>query len=71
MAERDSKRIAFEIKTGKSDAVANVKKCLDAGFNRVVVVATSAPVRDKIWRILPKDSSIKLVTASELLMQSR
>ena len=70
MAERDSKRIAFEIETGKSDAVANVKKCLDAGFNRVVVVATSPVVRDKLSGMLQEDSSIKLVTASELLKQS-
>lgn len=48
VASRDGKRIAFEIETGKSDAAANVRKCLDAGMDRVVSVATSRRARDAL-----------------------
>jgi len=41
LAVKNGKRIAFEIETGKSDAAANVQKCLDGGIDKVVVVATS------------------------------
>ena len=39
VAENGKERIAIEIETGKSDAVANIRKCLAAGFDRVVCVA--------------------------------
>ena len=32
------KRIAFEIETGRSDAAANVRKCLEGGMDQVVAV---------------------------------
>ncbi len=41
------KKIAIEIETGKSDALRNIRKCLDAGF-KVVSVATSEGTLDKI-----------------------
>jgi len=48
------KKIAIEIETGKSDAVKNIRKCLDAGFE-VVSVATSKEalkkIRSKLARI--------------------
>jgi len=34
-------RIAVEVETGKSDIKANLSKVADAGFDRVVLVATS------------------------------
>lgn len=37
---RDGKQIAFEIEPGKSDVEANVRKCGEAGFDRVVLVKT-------------------------------
>jgi hypothetical protein len=67
VASRGGERIAFEIETGKSDAVDNVSKCLDAGLNKVIVVATSAPVRDKLFKALPTDAKVEILTASELL----
>ena len=70
VAYKDGQRIAFEIETGKSDAIANVKKCLDAGLNRVVVVATSAVVRDKLSGALQRDNRIELLTASEVFQRN-
>ncbi|MCP4259346.1 MAG: ATP-binding protein [Planctomycetes bacterium] len=70
VAAHDDKRIAFEIETGKSDAAANVRKCLDAGLNKVVVVATSALVRDKLSTTLPRDKRVKLLTAAEVLQRN-
>jgi len=45
LAEKDGKRIAIEIETGKSDAVYNVRKDLEAGFGEVVVYATHRKVK--------------------------
>jgi hypothetical protein len=72
IAKQDGKQIAFEIETGKSDAVANIRKCREAGFEEIVVAATSAHVQDNLQRILPrlKTVTVKLVTASELLQQN-
>jgi hypothetical protein len=52
VAARDGKQIAFEIETGKLDAAANIQKCLSVGIDKVVVVATSAQVRDILSKVL-------------------
>jgi hypothetical protein len=67
MATRDGKQVAFEVETGKSDASANIQKCLSMGIEKVIVVATSAQTRDALSKILPKDSRIVLRMASEVL----
>lgn len=67
VATRAGKQIAFEIETGKSDAISNVRKCLDAGMDKIVVVTTSTPVCDKLASSLPRDNRIELVTAAALL----
>ena len=59
--------IAFEIETGNSDAPANVRKCLAAGMDRVVVVATSQAARQKLARVLPPDSRAELLRAPQAL----
>ena len=41
VAERPGERVAIEIETGKSDIAANLSKLENAGFDRVLVVATS------------------------------
>ncbi|MDI6451618.1 ATP-binding protein [Anaerobaca lacustris] len=41
LAERPGERIAVEVETGKSDIKANLAKVRDAGFDRIVLVATS------------------------------
>ena len=71
LATKEDRAIAFEIETGKSDVTANVRKCLGAGFDKITVVATSARVRDKLCRILPKHHAVELLTPSELLQRNR
>jgi len=67
VAERDGKRIAFEIETGKSDAAGNVQKCLDAGMDRVIVVAVTAGVQDKLARTLQSRPCVELRDGHEVL----
>lgn len=65
-ASRDRTQIALEVETGKSDAVANVRKCLDAGLRRTVIVTTSPEadkkVRDDLAGI-PEAEVIKVAAA--------
>ena len=42
VATKDSKRIAIEVETGKSDVDENVRKCREAGFNIVNVLRTKS-----------------------------
>ena len=67
VATRDGKRIAFEIETGKSDVVANVRKCLDADLDRVIVVAISDQVRRVLARAVWPSPHTELLTGPELL----
>jgi len=48
LAEKDGKRIAIEIETGKSDAVYNVRKNLEAGFGEVVLVDLNNKIKKTI-----------------------
>jgi DNA-binding MarR family transcriptional regulator len=48
VAVKDGQRIALEIETGKSDAVYNVRKNLEAGFSKVLCVVPNERLRDKI-----------------------
>ena len=41
LAEKASERIAIEVETGKSDIAGNLAKIMKAGFERLVIVATS------------------------------
>ncbi len=45
VAEKDGKRIAVEIETGKSDAIYNLKKCIKAGFDELVLMTTSRKIQ--------------------------
>ena len=69
VAMRDGKQIAFEIETGNSDAVANMKKCLDAELDKVVVVATSTKIHDRLFATLPRDKRMKLLAIRGLLRE--
>ena len=66
---RDGKRAAFEIETGKSDAAANVRKCLAAGMDKVVVVATSATVRDRLRSKAGLPPAVEVLTGAELVAE--
>lgn len=52
IAEKDGRKIAVEIETGKSNAVGNIQRALKAGFDEAVCVATSKRVEDKIRKDL-------------------
>jgi len=67
IAERDGKRIAFEIETGKSDAAGNVQKCLDAGMDKVVIVATSRKTEDIARHLVLQHHQAECVAAGELV----
>ena len=67
VASRDGKRIAFEIETGASDAKANVRKCLKVGFERVVVVATSARILDTLARTIRPRPEVELLGRRETM----
>jgi len=67
LATKDGRRIAFEIETGKSDALANVRKCLDAGVEEVIVVAVSAALRDALRARLGLGRRTRVLTGSEVL----
>ena len=41
IAKKDNKKIAIEIETGKSDFIKNIQRDLNAGFDEVIVIATS------------------------------
>jgi len=48
VAEKDGKRIAIKIKIRKSDAVYNVRKDLEAGFDGVICVCLYKRIEDEI-----------------------
>ena len=52
VAEKGEEKIAIEIETGNSDAIGNIKKCLDAGFDFIVSVPTNrqteAEIKDRL-----------------------
>jgi len=69
LATKAGRRIAFEIETGKADALANIRKCIEARVDKIIVVAVSAKVRDSLSTILPADGRVELLAASDLIAQ--
>ncbi len=65
LAERDGQRIVVEIETGRSDVPENVRKCLAAGFDKVIIAATSDDAHARIARWIaseaPGDERLELV----------
>jgi len=67
LAERPGERVAIEVETGKSDIGKNLTKVREAGFDRLVVVATSPAAVSACHRAIEKaglqiDQSIELMT---------
>jgi len=52
LGRKGDELLGVEIETGKSDVVANVRACLNAGFSRVLAVATDPPALAVIERRL-------------------
>lgn len=47
-ARKEGKKIAVEVETGKSDAIYNVRKDLEAGYDRVLVVCLQEGLRSRV-----------------------
>ena len=54
VAEKDGKRVAIEIETGKSDFIYNIRKDLDYGFDEVISIALNNKIKEKIMQELKK-----------------
>ncbi|MDN4175961.1 hypothetical protein QWY28_23655, partial [Nocardioides sp. SOB77] len=52
LALKGGKQTAIEVETGKSNVVANVKKCLRSDFDKIFIVATDEPALLKVQRAL-------------------
>ncbi|MGD2091533.1 MAG: DUF87 domain-containing protein [Candidatus Aminicenantes bacterium] len=48
VAEKDGKKIAIEVETGKSDYIYNVKKNQACGFDEIILAALNRKIRDRI-----------------------
>ena len=61
-----NKKVAIEIETGKSYALQNIHRALEANFDEVICVATNRLVEDKIRRELInkgiKDENVKVTS---------
>jgi len=67
LAQRHGNRTAVEVETGKSNITANLAKTQDAGFDRIVFVATSATAASACQRAIEsmepgKSGRIELLT---------
>lgn len=72
--ERGGRKTAIEIETGKSDWEANVRKCLGARIDRILVAVTRASVFKEISAALAASEfpdSVKVVRAEEFLRRVR
>lgn len=72
VAEKDGRRIAIEIETGKSDSVNNVLKDLEDGFDSVISLALKYSVMSKLRAELDsvgafKDARLKLIYVGDIL----
>ena len=65
VASKEGRRIAFEVETGKSNVVANVEKVIGAGMDRLVVVATSAKVKESLVAKVRSRPGVQVLTGSE------
>jgi hypothetical protein len=68
---KGGRRSAPEVETGKCDARANVRKCVEAGIEEVVAVAVSAAVRDALRARLGRKERTRVLTGGEVLARYR
>ena len=52
VASKNDIRIAIEVETGRSDILTNIKKCLEANFDRIIVVAVNEKIESKVKSLL-------------------
>ena len=61
VTEKDGKRIAIEIETGKSDSIYNIRKDLEAGFNEIVIVILDENLRSIIEQNIAATGKIRIL----------
>ena len=68
-AYKEGKRIAFEIENGGhvEDALGNIHKCLDAGFDRVVSPCISRKLVHRLKECVPKGRPVHVLWIGDLL----
>ncbi len=70
-AKCEKETIAIEVETGKSDAIYNIKKDLDAGFDRVLSIALDSETKKKILHDLQAfgliSNRVKIAQVREIL----
>ena len=60
LAQRPGERVAVEVETGKSDVQGNLEKIRNAGFDRIVLIATSPAAATACQKVIgtnPEDKS--------------
>jgi hypothetical protein len=67
VATRNGERVALEIETGKSDVLANVKKCLGAGLDKVILVATSRKTEEVAKTLAIQYPQVECVAAGNVV----
>ena len=67
IAADGNNRIAFEIETEKSNVLANIQKCRDAGIDRIVIVATSVKRKRDIDVRISGDEGLQVLSGIEVL----
>ena len=73
VAENGKESVAIEIEAGRADAAANVRKCLEAGFDRAICCPVTTEVKQEIRCAFAQepahDSGLKLIQAHELVAE--
>jgi len=52
VATKNGKQIAIEVETGRSDILSNLNKCLQAKFDKIIVVAINEKIESKVKSLL-------------------
>ena len=52
VATKNDKQIAIEVETGRSDILSNINKCLQAKFDKIIVVAVNERIESKVKPLL-------------------
>lgn len=61
------KRTAIEIETGNSDILGNIRRCMDTGFEEIVVVFTNKDAEKKIKNIIETKNLLSRVKLTSVL----
>ena len=67
LAHRPGEQIAVEVETGKSDIKGNITKIRDAGFDKIILLATSAQAVNACRKAL-NDHADQTNTTLELMI---